>query len=167
MSARDSPAVTREFKVVAAEALTAAPLHKELPQLVQVLGEVSYRLCGTEVYVEAGNLVGLMVQLRRCGDLLGEAEMRLRFLKDVVEEMVGVEWEKGVDDDEGYGGSLRGEEEEDDAVDNQIEKQKDVGKRKEEDGVRYGEGEEMRVLMDRWMRALPQICFAAAEPDGY
>lgn len=104
-SARISQWVVQDMRAKAENALNASS-YRQLPDLVYVFAELSYRLNESQLLLnsEKGDWQASERQLRRCDMLLQEAELRLRFVQCAVWNMwwtVGrdekVSWDEGED----------------------------------------------------------------------
>nr|OQO28141.1 hypothetical protein B0A51_05681 [Rachicladosporium sp. CCFEE 5018] len=92
MTARTSPWILPAFQQVGGEAFMVSR-DRQLPELVQILGEISMRLTQTSkmlVQMADEDLGKLEAELKRCDELLGEAAVRLKMLQSAVGEICGV-----------------------------------------------------------------------------
>ncbi|OQN98568.1 hypothetical protein B0A48_15830 [Cryoendolithus antarcticus] len=92
LAARTSPWILPAFQQIVGEAFIASR-DRQLPELVQIFGEISMRLTqASKLLMQKGEevLLGLERELRRGDELLGEAAVRLRMLQSAVGEICGV-----------------------------------------------------------------------------
>ncbi|KAK6432114.1 hypothetical protein LTR95_011720 [Oleoguttula sp. CCFEE 5521] len=92
MAARSSPWILPALQQIAGEAFVASR-DRQLPELVQIFGEISMRLTQiSKTLVQAADedLGKLEAKLKRCDALLGEAAIRLKLLQSAVGEICGV-----------------------------------------------------------------------------
>ena len=86
-SARRSEWVVKDLQSEVHEALTTT-VYARLPQLIDIFTEISHRLNNAQLFlVRESQWRGAETQLRRCDDLLQEAELRLRLLQSGVGNM--------------------------------------------------------------------------------
>ncbi|OQN95944.1 hypothetical protein B0A48_17782 [Cryoendolithus antarcticus] len=92
MTARTSPWILPAFQQVVGEAFMVSR-DRQLPELVQIFGEISMRLTQTSkmlVQMADEDLGKLEAELKRCDELLGEAAVRLKMLQSAVGDICGV-----------------------------------------------------------------------------
>lgn len=86
-SARQSQWVVEDLRFKVEDALCTS-VYKRLPDLIYIFTEISHRLNNAQFFLVRGTQwQGAETQLRRCDDLLQEAELRLRFLQSGVGNM--------------------------------------------------------------------------------
>lgn len=104
-SARISKWVVQDMRARVENAFNASS-YRQLPDLVYIFAELSHRLNESQLLLtsEEGDWQASERQLRRCGMLLQEAELRLRFVQYAVWNMwwtvgrdAAVSWDEGED----------------------------------------------------------------------